>query len=211
MPERSLSPDAARRTYDRLAAYYDWFSLYEAHAKQAALERLALAPGLRLLNVGLGTGKYHDAIPPALAPGGMAVGLDLAWRMLAQARQRGVDLLVQADGGGLPFAPASFDRLLCTYVLDLVNLAAIPEWLAGFRRALRPGGRMVLLSLTEGVNLPSRGFVALWKAAYAISPLACGGCRPLQLSQMAQQAGFTQVEREVVVQWGVPSELLVAS
>ncbi len=211
MPDRALSPAAARRTYDRLAAYYDRFSFYEARAKELALQRLALAPGLRLLNVGLGTGMYHAEILAALAPGGMAVGVDLAARMLAQARRRGAGLLAQADGGALPFAAASFDRLLCTYVLDLIAHAALPGWLAGFRRVLRPGGRMALLCLTEGVDLPSRGFVALWKAAYAVSPLVCGGCRPLQLSELACQVGFTQVAREVVVQWGVPSELLVAS
>jgi ubiquinone/menaquinone biosynthesis C-methylase UbiE len=211
MPDRTLSPAATRRTYDRLATYYDWFSLYEAHAKEQALQCLALAPGLRLLNVGLGTGKYHDEILAAVAPGGMAVGVDFAPRMLEVARQRGTRPLVQGDGGALPFAAASFDRLLCTYVLDLISHTALPGWLAGFRRVLHPGGRMVLVCLTEGVDLPSRGFVAVWKVAYAVSPVACGGCRPLQLSELARQAGFTQVARDVVVQWGVPSEILVAS
>jgi hypothetical protein len=60
------------------------------------------------------------------------------------------------------------------------------------------------------VDLASRGFVAVWKLAYRVSPVACGGCRPLQLAELARRAGFERVERKVVLQMGVPSELLIA-
>jgi len=73
------------------------------------------------------------------------------------------------------------------------------------------GGRAVLLALTEGVDLPSRSLVAAWKLVYAVSPLACGGCRPLRLTDLVKQAGFDPVEREVIVQLGLPSEIIVAS
>ena len=102
-------------------------------------------------------------------------------------------------------------RLLASYVLDLLPAGDLPAALAGFRRVLRPGGRMVIVSLTEGVTAPSRLIVALWKAVYSVSPLACGGCRPLQLSEMVCQAGFDNIEREVIVQLGVPSEIVIAT
>jgi hypothetical protein len=68
----------------------------------------------------------------------------------------------------------------------------------------------VIVSLTEGVNNPSRLVVALWKAVYALSPIVCGGCRPLELSEIVRRTGFREVEREVLVQLGVPSEVIVA-
>jgi len=40
--------------------------------------------------------------------------------------------------------------------------------------------------------------------------VTCGGCRPLQLSELVRQAGFNWVERQVLVQLGIPSEVLVA-
>jgi ubiquinone/menaquinone biosynthesis C-methylase UbiE len=210
MTERPLTPHTAQRFYDGLAARYDWFSLYETRAKQRAVDYLGLAPGQFVLNAGLGTGKYYNGVQDVVGEQGMAIGIDLSCSMLQVARSRQITALAQADGAWLPFASASFDRLLCTYVLDLVALADLPRWLAEFRRVLKPAGCMVLVSLTEGVNLPSRGFVALWKLAYRISPIACGGCRPLQLAGLVRQAGFECVERRVVLQLGVPSELLVA-
>lgn len=75
---------------------------------------------------------------------------------------------------------------------------------------LRPGGRLVLVSLTEGVDLPSQLFVAGWKLAYRLDPRRLGGCRPLQLAGMLGAAGFA-VERRMVVQGGFPSEVLVGT
>jgi ubiquinone/menaquinone biosynthesis C-methylase UbiE len=210
MPERHLSKNATQGFYDGLAARYDWFSIYEARAKQLALECLELAPGQSVINIGLGTGKYYQEVQPVLGEQGLMAGVDISFPMLKVAQGRGIVALAQADGARLPFAPASFDRLLCTYVLDLVAQADLPGWLEAFHRVLRRGGRMALVSLTEGVNLPSRGFVAVWKAAYRIAPIACGGCRPLQLSELVRRAGFDWLERQVVLQFGVPSELLVA-
>jgi len=38
----------------------------------------------------------------------------------------------------------------------------------------------------------------------------CGGCRPLELFDLVQKAGFTNIQRQVIVQAGVPSELISA-
>ena len=70
---------------------------------------------------------------------------------------------------------------------------------------------MVLLTLTEGVDLASRVLVSAWKGLFSISPKACGGCRPLQLEDLTHQAGFKQVEREIIVQVSVPSEIILAT
>ncbi len=52
--------------------------------------------------------------------------------------------------------------------------------------------------------------MAAWKMIYKVSPQVCGGCRPVQLGDRVREAGFSRVKREVVVQLGVPSEVVVA-
>jgi ubiquinone/menaquinone biosynthesis C-methylase UbiE len=118
-------------------------------------------------------------------------------------------ILCQGDARNLPLSNAVFDRIYCAFVLDLVN-GDLPAWLAGFRRVLKPGGRIVLLSLIEGVNLPSKMLVSAWKQFYRIDPRICGGCRPLELSRWTADAGFECIERKIIVQLGLPSEVVVA-
>jgi hypothetical protein len=69
---------------------------------------------------------------------------------------------------------------------------------------------MVIIALTEGVDTASRALVATWKGIFALNPALCGGCRPLQLLELVRGADFDQVEREVIVQMGVPSEIIRA-
>jgi hypothetical protein len=73
---------------------------------------------------------------------------------------------------------------------------------------LKTGGRMVLVYLTEAVDLPSRLVMRVWKAVYRIHPLLLGGCRPVEV--LPHLRGFAEVRREVVVQLGVPSAVVVA-
>jgi len=198
------------RFYDRLGRRYDWFSFYEGRAKELARTWLTLRPGLRLLNVGVGTGKEHAQLQEALAPIGFIMGVDLSSVMVSLAKERSQGPHLQADARALPIAAECFDRIYCAYVLDLLPTASLLNVLAGFRRVLKRGGQAVILSLTEGIDLPSRTLVAAWKKIYALNPLACGGCRPLQLVELAEAAGFTILKRQVVVQLAVPSELILA-
>ena len=210
MIQDTISRAAARRYYDRLGAYQDWAGRFEGHAKARALALLAPTPGSRVLNVGVGTGKEHAHIAAAVAPGGVAVGLDVSPVMLNLTRTRTGMSVCLGDARRLPFTGAGFDCLFAAYVLDLLPAPDLPALLHDFRRVLAPGGRLVLVTLTEGVDRPSRALMALWKWIYAISPEGCGGCRPLQLAGLVREAGFHLTTREVVVQWGVPSEVIVA-
>jgi len=211
MIENTPPTKQIQRFYDRMGTRYDWFEMYEGRAKARALEMLELVPGQVVLNVGVGTGKEHAHIQTAIQPSGLATGLDVSEVMVSLAQERSQAAMCQADARNLPFVGQRFDRLYAAYILDLLSLADLPALLAGFHRVIKPGGLMVVLALTEGVNVPSRALVAVWKAAFAVSPVACGGCRPLQLSNLVQAAGFEHVRREVVVQMAVPSEIIVAN
>lgn len=209
--DETIPTDDARKYYDFWGSRYDWFGFFESRAKHRLLELLDLSPGLKLLNVGMGTGLEHQEMIAHLGCAGDAVGLDISRAMLLSAKARTGSPLCQADGCELPFSNASFDRLYAAYVLDLVPARELIDWLGAFRRVLRPGGKLALGSLTEGVTPTSRSLVSIWKLAYHISPLACGGCRPLQLDGLVEEAGFRILHSEIIVQLGVPSQLVCAT
>lgn len=210
MIQNTISRESAQQVYDRIGALHDWAEHYEGRAKARALDLAGFAPGQRVLDVGVGTGDVHRAIQAAVEPGGMAIGLDISSVMLQLTRRRTGAPVCLADASHLPIAPASLDRLFVAYTLDLVPYRELQGLLRDFLRLLKPCGRMSIVCLTEGVDRSSRLLVSAWKAVYAANPVACGGCRPLQLADLVEQAGFQEVHREVVVQLGVPSEVISA-
>jgi ubiquinone/menaquinone biosynthesis C-methylase UbiE len=210
MIDDTLPPQDVLRLYDRLGSRYDWFAAMEGRAKALALEALDLAPGLHVLDIGVGTGREHQHIQERIAPHGLAFGLDLSPVMLKLCRQRCGAPLCQADACRLPYPAESFDRLYAAYVLDLLPSKALPAVLQEFRRVLRPGGRMVAISMTDGTSLPSRAIMGAWEAAYRLSPYTCAGCRPLHLRELVEAAGMDIQRHSVVTQLGLPSEVVAA-
>jgi SAM-dependent methyltransferase len=107
---------------------------------------LRAEPDSRVLDLGCGTGSSLRVLVPALR-GGMAVGVDL----VSEALRRAAAAIGEADRTGLvradlkqslPFADASFDRVLCHNVLEFLP---DPQALLGEAyRVLRPGGRLLL-------------------------------------------------------------------
>ena len=211
MFDTTISRAQARQAYDTLGTGLDRAARFEARAGTHALAILGLKPGQRALQIGVGTGKAHLAIVQAVAPGGQAFGLDLSRVMLRLTHRHSAAPLCEGDAVALPFATHSFDRLYCAYLLDLLPAADLPRALAEFVRVLRPTGRLALVSLTEGVDLPSRLFVAAWKLRFRLAPQSLGGCRPLRLRPLVERAGFVVERRDIITQHGFPSEIVVAT
>lgn len=90
---------------------------------------------MRTLNLGCGGGK---PLPPHLPAQDSLVGLDVAWPALRIARSRDPGRqLVCGRGEALPFADASFDRVVSSVALPYMN---IPQVLEEICRVLKPGG-----------------------------------------------------------------------
>lgn len=208
MRSTTISRSQARQIYNRLGRDLERANRFEGHAKAMALALLDVRHGMHVLHVGVGTGHEHAALQHAVAPDGMLIGYDLARGMLQLTRQRVDTALCEGDALHMPFVSQHFDCVFSAYMLDLIPLAEIPLILHEFHRLLRPGGRLVLVSLTEGIDRASRLFVAGWKLAYQLNPQRMGGCRPLQLADLLRGAGF-RVERQIVIQRGFPSEVLL--
>ncbi len=210
MEENILSTTAAQRFYDRIGSRYDWFEFYEAKAKERAHQALNLAPGHKVLSVGVGTGKGLSQIIKAISPAGTGFGLDISPVMVRLTKERTSAPVSLADARQLPYRSESFDRIFAAYVLDLLPQSDLEDLLLGFKRVLKSSGILVIIALTDGVDRFSNALIAAWKGVFSLNPALCGGCRPLQLFDLVREAGFNHSEREVIVQMGVPSEIIRA-
>ena len=157
----------------------DYARIAEGFANGAAgfVRRLQLSADQRVLDVACGTGNL--ALPAARA-GARVTGIDIAPRLLEQARRHAAEqgLGVQFDDGDctdMPYADASFDTVMSMFG---VMFAADPSAAAAeLLRVTRPGGRIALANWTP------EGFIGQMFArivrhapppAGAQSPLAWG-------------------------------------
>jgi SAM-dependent methyltransferase len=122
------------------------------------LDAAGIEPGARVLDVGCGSGQTtRDAAHRAV--GGHVLGVDLSSPMLELARRLSVDVpnvsFEHADAQVHPFPDASFDLVLSRN--GVMFFGDFHAAFANLARALRPGGRIVLmawapLELHEGVR-----------------------------------------------------------
>ncbi len=114
------------------------------------IERLALRPGLQVLDLGCGYGRLTIPIARLVAPGGEVVGVDIQEGMLRVARQRmessGLTNVSfrRAGAGQGALERRRFDRALMVTVLGEIQRQA--EALREVCDALKPEG---FLSVTE--------------------------------------------------------------
>jgi|SRR5215207_2169813 len=86
-------------------------------AGETMLDRAGVEPGMDLVDVACGTG---NATIPAAREGARVKGLDFSPDLLAIARERAADAMVEVDwiegdAQELPFKDASFDRVISTF------------------------------------------------------------------------------------------------
>ena len=203
--------------YSRTAAFYDEIvAARQAPAKLRAIDLLARQPGEVFVEVGAGTAWAFARIVADSGPAS-ACAIDVAIGMLEVARDvltRSAIVapsLVAGDGRHLPFPDASIDCLLNSYTFEVMAEADIRLMLVETMRILRPGGRAVIVNLTDATDggTEDEAMITDWKARYSADPEFFGGARPLQLESMLRAHGFDPVTRDYVgPDW--PSEVLLA-
>lgn len=198
--------------YDLLAPVYgSWAALTESsvHRRVRLLARQAACE--KLLEAGIGTGTEYAGLAGD-AGRSLCVGIDLSAAMLKRASRsfnrihgaRGE--MCRADVRALPFGTGSFDCVLSSFVIDLLPESDIPITLREFHRVLRRGGTLVLAVMGEQPPV----LQGIWMLLYRLLPALVGGCRPVHAAERLRVPDWSLEGREMVIQNGFRSEVLVA-
>jgi len=120
--------------------------------KRALIERSAVRPGERMLDLAGGTGDLARLFAARVGAQGAVVLADINRSMLAVGRDRLLDAgqvlpLVQCDAEALPFRSASFDCVAIAF--GLRNVTRKERALAEMARVLAPGGRLLVLEFSR--------------------------------------------------------------
>lgn len=140
-----------RRIFGGLSTSYDsvldWMTLYQDRTwKRRMLEKLTLGGGLRILDVGCGTGVLEERYSLGDSE---VVGIDVTSGMIRLAQKKGLNsasMLGLADAERLPFREGSFDLVTSCYAPKYCDTERFVEELG---RVLRPGGKMVVYDFTK--------------------------------------------------------------
>lgn len=214
--ERVLDSSAARAYYDRFGKKQDSQGFYEDPALGNLAARAGFQDARRVFEFGCGTGKYAARLlKKFLSDAASYLGCDISLVMVDLAKQRldvyGERAQVVLTEGAIrfPVPDHSVDRVVATYVLDLLSVEDIERFFSESRRVLMPGGRVCIASLTRGVSIPSRIIASLWMFVFRLSPALVGGCRPLVLDDFVSHQQWRVAHRGVVTPFAVPSEVLI--
>ena len=183
------------RVYAKLSPVYDIvFGAALQAGRVAAVDRMDIQPGDRVLEVGVGTGINTSLYPRRCR----VTAVDFSAPMLEKARERvareGLThvRLYEMDAAHLTFQDEAFDCVYAPYLMSVV-----PDPVAVARemyRVCRPGGRLVLLNHFRSPN------PILSRIERAISPFTVhvGFKADLDLPGFLAQAGLRPASIERV-------------
>ncbi len=141
-----------RKTFDDTAPDYDvlerilglgtgsWY-------RRQALQRAGLAPGMQVVDVGMGTGLVAREILNITNQPERLIGVDPSPGMLAQAKLPAAVRCLEGWAEKMPLPDASADFIVMGYALR--HIADLTAAFAEFHRVLKPGGKVLVLEITK--------------------------------------------------------------
>lgn len=211
--------DETAEDYDRIEAMLAWGT--GSRYRRQALMRGGLVAGMRVLDVGVGTGLVAAQACTLAGDPALVTGVDPSPGMLAASKLPEAMVLIEGRAESLPFPDNHFDFLSMGYALRHISDLGVA--FAEFERVLKPGGRLCLLEITPAKSRVGRWLLksymrgviplltrfvsrkkdtpSIWRY-YWDSIEAC--VPPKQVMATLSAAGLTQVKRHVEV--GIFSE-----
>lgn len=151
----------ARRTkvddmFDSSAEHYDWICDVMSFGsgrwyRNDVLKRVAqLKPGMKVIDVGAGTGVVSFLAQQHVGDEGLVVALDPSKGMLSEAKKLGVKHASMGLGEAIPFPDNTFDVLTMGFALR--HVADLNAAFSEYLRVLKPGGKIVILEISRPEN-----------------------------------------------------------
>lgn len=167
--------------------------------EEVATAELRIEPGMRVLELGCGTGDDSRALAELVGPTGEVVGIDASEAMITVARRR-------TDGTGLPVTfhvgdamqldlpTDSFDAVRCERLL--VHVPDPAGVLGEMVRVTRPGGRVVVVDVDMDcmpLDLPRLDRDLLRRAVHGMADAMATGQIGRQLPRRFREAKLEAV------------------
>jgi demethylmenaquinone methyltransferase/2-methoxy-6-polyprenyl-1,4-benzoquinol methylase len=208
--------------FDRVAGRYDALNSVMTAGmhhrwRERAAARTELSAGDSALDICCGTGDLALELSGLVSPGGHVVGCDFSEPMLDLAREKAAARRAAgvrfewADALRLPYDGERFDAV--TVGFGVRNLADLDVGLREMARVLKPGGRAVILEITQPTRPPLSVFYSLWfdrivpllgsfssePEAYSYLPESVRSFpSPLGLAEKMDRAGFERIRYAVL-------------
>lgn len=179
------------KTWDRLSSTYDkTIGLFDrSYPRVRELLRSDLADREHVVEVAAGTGQFtFDLAETARQVTATDVSSEMVRRLQAKVAERGIQNVTTAVRSAyeLDMEDGSLDGVFCANALHVMETPhrALNE----FRRALRPGGRLVIPTFCHGIDWRRR---LLSRFLGVVSPVvAHTKFSPASLEEMVAGAGF---------------------
>jgi ubiquinone/menaquinone biosynthesis C-methylase UbiE len=91
------------------------------------------------------------------------------------------------------------------YMFDILPIEDFIPILLEYKRALKNGGRIVLVNMTKGEKWVNQ----IYEEIYKLKPPLLAGCRGILVQPFLEKIGFKEIKREFVSQLGFPSEVVL--
>ncbi len=205
--------------FDRTAHSYDWTEKMIGFGsgpwyRHQALLRAGLQPGMRVIDVGIGTGLVAREAIKIIGKPELLTGVDPSPGMVSQANLPESVKMIQAFGEDMPLPDDQADFLSMGFALR--HVSSLSAAFAEFYRVLKPGGKICLLEITPPKSALYRGAVKTYMT-HVVPTIAWVKTRdaktrhiwryywetieacvpPDTVMQVLKEAGFESVNRHV--------------
>ena len=158
--KRSYIPAMGKRWLLPLYDPFLWL-LGADKAKQPLIEQAKIEDGLRVLDIGCGTGSMAVLIK-RMHPEAEVVGIDPDPSALSVCKRKTnrAGLSIEFDRGfadHMPYGDASFDRVFSSFMFHHLAADEKSATLGEIRRVLKPGGSLHLLDFVREHSVHSHG------------------------------------------------------